>query len=117
VTADPQALERDLVFAGIVGMMDPPRPEVRDAVRVCREAGIRVVMITGDHPLTAEAIARDLALSPGGGAIRSVTGAEIDAAPEDALAGLAAGAGAFARVRLQSMKLLVQRDSVLGRRP
>jgi Ca2+-transporting ATPase len=96
--ADPEALERDLVFAGMVGMMDPPRPEVRDAIRVCREAGIRVVMITGDHPLTAETIARDLALSPAGSARRSVTGAEIDAAREGALAGLVEGAGVFARV-------------------
>jgi Ca2+-transporting ATPase len=55
-----EALERDLIVLGMVGMIDPPRPEVRDAVQTCRTAGIRPVMITGDHPLTAQQIAREL---------------------------------------------------------
>lgn len=54
------ALERDLVFAGLVGMIDPPREEVKDAVRICKEAGIRPIMITGDHRDTAAAIAKEL---------------------------------------------------------
>ncbi len=54
--------ERDLIFVGLAGMIDPPRPEVRDAVAECRTAGIRPVMITGDHPLTALNIARDLGI-------------------------------------------------------
>lgn len=57
-----ERVERDLVFAGLVGMMDPPRPEVKAAIAECRRAGIRVVMITGDHQLTAEAIAKELGL-------------------------------------------------------
>jgi Ca2+-transporting ATPase len=56
------ATEEGLVFVGMAGMVDPPRPEVRDAVRTCLEAGIRPVMITGDHPLTAGYIARDLGI-------------------------------------------------------
>jgi len=59
---DPQRLEEDLVFAGLVGLEDPPRPEVPEAVRKCREAGIRVIMVTGDHPNTAAAIAREIGL-------------------------------------------------------
>jgi P-type Ca2+ transporter type 2C len=56
----PENLERDLTFVGLAGMIDPPRAEVREAVKVCRTAGIRPVMITGDHPLTAFNIARQL---------------------------------------------------------
>jgi len=56
------ALEQDLVFLGLVGLEDPPRPEVPEAVRKCRVAGIKVVMVTGDHPHTAVAIAREIGL-------------------------------------------------------
>ena len=59
---DPAALERDLILCGLVGLEDPPRPEVPEAVRLCTEAGIRVIMITGDHPHTAEAVARQVGL-------------------------------------------------------
>jgi len=68
--------EREMTFLGLVGMIDPPRPEAKDAVRTCEQAGIKPVMITGDHPLTAEAIARELGLLTTG---RAVTGAELEA--------------------------------------
>jgi P-type Ca2+ transporter type 2C len=67
--------ERELTFLGLVGMIDPPRPEAKAAVRTCAEAGIRPVMITGDHPLTAEAVAREIGLLADG---RAVTGSEVE---------------------------------------
>lgn len=57
-----EGAEKNLVFVGIVGFVDPPRPEVRDAIRLCRESGIRVMMITGDHPDTAKAIAAEVGI-------------------------------------------------------
>ncbi|MGD9146035.1 MAG: cation-translocating P-type ATPase [Anaerolineae bacterium] len=62
--ADEAALERAMTFIGLVGMIDPPRPEVREAVATAKAAGMRPVMITGDHPLTARQIARDLGIAP-----------------------------------------------------
>ena len=67
--------ERDMTFLGLVGMIDPPRPEAKAAVEECERAGIRVVMITGDHPLTAQAVARELGLLKTG---HAVTGAELE---------------------------------------
>ncbi|MBV6393813.1 MAG: Calcium-transporting ATPase [Anaerolineales bacterium] len=64
-----------MTFLGLAGMIDPPRPEAKDAITVCESAGIRPVMITGDHPLTAQAVARELGLLKNG---RVVTGAELD---------------------------------------
>ncbi len=75
-----ETLERDLTFLGLVGMIDPPRPEARDAVAICRKAGIKPVMITGDHVVTASAIAKDLGILRDGD--RAVTGAELDAMSE-----------------------------------
>ncbi|HEX9156180.1 MAG TPA: cation-transporting P-type ATPase, partial [Nitrospira sp.] len=59
---DRETLEQNLVFAGLAGLEDPPRPEVPEALRKCREAGIKVIMVTGDHPSTATAIAREIGL-------------------------------------------------------
>jgi Ca2+-transporting ATPase len=67
--------EHDMTFLGLVGMIDPPRPEAKAAIERCEQAGIRVVMITGDHPLTAQAVARELGLFKTG---RAVTGAELE---------------------------------------
>ena len=59
---DPERLEENLVFVGLAGLEDPPRPEVPEALRKCQEAGIKVIMVTGDHPRTAAAIAREIGL-------------------------------------------------------
>ncbi|MDD3373760.1 MAG: HAD-IC family P-type ATPase [Methanoculleus bourgensis] len=78
-TAD--AVEEDLIFLGFAGILDPPRPEAAEAIRLCRSAGIDVIMITGDNPLTAYAIAEDLGL-PSEGAL---TGTDLEALTDDEL--------------------------------
>ncbi len=89
-------LERDLTFRGLLGMIDPPRPEARDAVAVCRDAGIRPVMITGDHVATASAIARDLGiLAPGDTA---VTGSELAQLDDGQLEARVRSISVYARV-------------------
>ena len=75
--------ERELTFLGLIGMIDPPRPEAKAAVRTCEEAGIRPVMITGDHPLTAEAVAREIGLLTDGS---TVTSSELESMDGDELA-------------------------------
>jgi Ca2+-transporting ATPase len=72
--------ERGMVFLGLVGMIDPPRPEAKSAVQTSEQAGVKAVMITGDHPLTAQAIARELGILKEG---RVVTGMELEAMSED----------------------------------
>jgi Ca2+-transporting ATPase len=75
--------EHGMTWLGLVGMIDPPRREAKAAIRTCEQAGIRVIMITGDHPLTAEAVARELGLLTEGG--RVVTGAGLEAMSDEEL--------------------------------
>jgi len=75
--------EKGMTFLGLVGMIDPPRPEAKAAIAVCADAGIRPVMITGDHPVTAQAVARELGLLQSGG--RVVTGAELEEMSDEQL--------------------------------
>ena len=90
------AWARDLTFLGLAGLMDPPRPEVRSAVAQCRRAGIRPVMITGDHRATALAVAKDLDIYRPGD--RSVTGQDLDFMPQSVLEEEIASFSVFARV-------------------
>ncbi len=92
----PETLEQDLTFLGLVGMIDPPREEARAAVAVCREAGIRPVMITGDHVVTASAIAKNLGILQDGD--RAITGAELDAMSETELDAAVEQISVYARV-------------------
>jgi Ca2+-transporting ATPase len=87
--------EHGMTFLGLAGMIDPPRPEAKEAVRKCEEAGIRVVMITGDHPVTAQAVARELGILKGG---RVITGAQLDAISEPDFKREVAGIDVYARV-------------------
>ena len=94
VTAE--VVERELVFVGLTGMYDPPRPEGQQAVAKCRAAGIRVVMITGDHPDTATAIAREIGLASADDV--AVTGLEIDQMSPDELRQRVPRIAVYARV-------------------
>ena len=92
----PENLETDLTFLGLLGMIDPPRDEARDAVAVCREAGIRPVMITGDHVVTASAIAKSLGILQEGDL--AITGAQLDAMSDAELDDTVEKVSVYARV-------------------
>ncbi len=102
----PETVERDLTFLGLVALLDPPHREVPDAVARCKQAGIRVIMITGDHPLTALAIARRVGLAPAGTEAASglvIEGGQLDGLGDDDLRrllapGRAEGPPVFARM-------------------
>lgn len=106
--ADDDVWERDLVFVGLVGMIDPPRPEVQSALQVAEEAGIRTVMVTGDHPHTAAAIATQLGMARRGD--RVITGAMMDEWSDEELARELDRVSVFARVspdhKLRIVRLL-----------
>jgi P-type Ca2+ transporter type 2C len=88
--------ELNLIFAGLVGMIDPPREEVKTAVKTCHQAGIRPIMITGDHPATALAIARELGIARDEDHV--VTGHELNGLTDERLAARVEGISVYARV-------------------
>ncbi len=93
----------NLVLAGLNGMADPPREEARESIRLCGEAGIKVIMITGDNKITAESIARELALPPG----KSMTGKELNEIDDTALASQVEGISVFARIEpIQKLRIV-----------
>ena len=93
----PEFLEQELVFIGLTGMIDPVRPEVKAAIEECRSAGIRAVMITGDHKDTAVAIAKELGIITD--ASEAITGAELDAISDDEICEFVKKYGVYARVQ------------------
>ncbi|MFZ5816708.1 MAG: cation-translocating P-type ATPase [Bacillota bacterium] len=105
-------LERDLIFLGLFGMIDPPRPEVKRAVQAATRAGIRTVMITGDHPATALAVARELGLA-GDDAI-AITGRQLDAMSDSELIEAVQRCRVFARVSPQHKLQIVRAFKALG---
>ncbi len=113
-----ETIERDLCLIGLVGILDPARPEAKDAVSVARQAGIRTIMITGDHALTAEAIARDLGILDNGQ--RAITGAVIDKMSEEELEKLllSGETNCFARVspehKLRVVQILQRHDHIVA---
>jgi len=90
------AVESDMVFIGLVGMIDPPRPEVKDAVRRAKEAGVRVIMVTGDHALTALAIAKEVGIVEDDDSV--ITGVEIDSMSDEEFDKVLDKVNVFARV-------------------
>jgi Ca2+-transporting ATPase len=110
-----EELERDLTFVGLIGMLDPPRPEVKEAVATSRNAGIRPIMITGDHPLTAKHIANELGISANG---HSLTGMDLTAMPAAELKNHLDDVSVFARVspkhKLEIVKALQDKGEVVA---
>ncbi len=98
-------LEQNITLVGLFGMIDPPRSEVKDAVATCRAAGIRPVMITGDHPLTAIEIARQLGITENG---RALTGVEIENFTSEELKNVVDEVSVFARVAPEHKLRIVQ---------
>ena len=91
-----ESLENGLTFMGLVGMIDPPREEAKAAVELCKKAGIKPVMITGDHVITASAIAKELGIMEEGD--KAITGAQLDGMTDEELDGQIANISVYARV-------------------
>ncbi|GIK35982.1 MAG: haloacid dehalogenase [Gammaproteobacteria bacterium] len=108
----PPAAPAGLRLLGVVGMIDPPRPGVVEAIRIAAGAGVRTIMVTGDHPVTALAIARDLGLASGPSEV--VTGADLAAAGAAGLPALMARARVFARVAPEEKLAIVQAAQAAG---
>ncbi|MEM4161257.1 MAG: HAD-IC family P-type ATPase, partial [Thermoplasmata archaeon] len=104
IPSDVEEMEKGMTFVGLVGIIDPPRPEVKDAIKTCREAGIKVVMITGDQKDTAIAIAKQLGIWSG----KILTGAELEKMSEEELAKIVEEVSVYARVHPE-MKLKIVR--------
>ena len=108
-----ERIEQELVFAGLIGMIDPPREEAKEAVARAKGAGIRPMMITGDHPKTAAVIAAELGITQDG---RAVTGAELEKMPDETLEQTVQEVSVYARVnpehKLRIVKAL-QRDGAI----
>jgi len=98
-TSFDEKIEKDMTFVGIMGMIDPPREEVKDAISLCRNAGIKVVMVTGDHKLTAVAVAKELnLLGENEAADKVLTGEELDKISDEQLAQMVENVVIYARV-------------------
>ncbi|MBA7560858.1 MAG: HAD-IC family P-type ATPase [Dehalococcoidia bacterium] len=110
-----EAIEQDMVFTGMVGMIDPPRPEAKKAIERCYQAGVKSVMITGDHKKTAVAIARELGLLKEGLAL---TGVELDALSQAELEEMVERIEVYARVspahKLRVVEALTKRGHVVA---
>ena len=108
----PEYLEQELVFLGLTGMIDPVRPEVKAAIEECRAAGIRPVMITGDHKDTAVAIAKELGIITD--ASEAITGAELDLISDEDICTMVQKYGVYARVQPEHKTRIVNAWKALG---
>ncbi len=109
-----ESLEQNLVFIGVVGFMDPPRKEVKDAIRTCREAGIKVIMVTGDHPETARTVASQVGID----STRVLTGNEISKMSDEEVKQALKETFVFARVtpedKLRLVRLLRENGEIVA---
>jgi Ca2+-transporting ATPase len=107
--------DQDMVFVGLVGMIDPPRPEVKEAIKVCEEAGIESIMITGDHKLTAMAVARELGLLKQG---KALSGTEFDNLSDEEFEKMVGEIEVYARVspahKLRVVEALAKKGHVVA---
>ena len=103
-----EGAERELVFLGLIAMQDPPRPEARQAVLTCKRAGIRPIMITGDHAATASAIAKELGILGGGKSSGVLTGQQLDELSDGQLRNAVSRTSVFARVSPEHKSRVVQ---------
>ncbi|EKC65276.1 ATPase, P-type (transporting), HAD superfamily, subfamily IC, partial [human gut metagenome] len=110
---EPAELENDLCYIGLSGMIDPIRPEVKAAIAECREAGIRPVMITGDHKDTAVAIAKELGIITD--ASQAITGAELDDISDEDFAERVKDYSVYARVQPEHKVRIVKAWRALGK--
>jgi Ca2+-transporting ATPase len=107
-SADPAAVEQSLIFIGLSGMIDPPRPEVKAAIQEAKEAGIRSLMITGDHKITARAIAERLGIIEPGDEAGAITGQELNELSDQELKDQVAQYSVYARVAPEHKVRIVQ---------
>ena len=113
---DTETVEKNLIFIGLIGMIDPPREGVKEAVATCKKAGIKTVMITGDHIITAKAIAKDLGILRGSDL--AITGEELDKIPQSILQKNIMNYSVFARVtpehKVRIVKAYQSTDAVVA---
>lgn len=109
------SVESEMVFLGFVGMIDPPRYEVRDAIKICEKAGIKPIMITGDHKITAVAIAKELGILKGG---QAISGVELEALSSEDFDKTAANTEVYARIspehKLKIVDALMRRGNIVA---
>jgi len=109
-------LEENLIFGGLVGMIDPPRPEVKEAIKLCESAGIKPIMITGDHEITAVAVAKELGIMKKND--RSISGIKLESMPEDEFEELVDNTVVYARIspshKLKIVNSLMKRGNIVA---
>jgi len=114
-TATPEQVEKEFVFLGLAGLLDPPRPEAKEAVERCKSAGIRPIMITGDHPLTARHIASDVGIADAGEPMRGV---ELERLSDDEISEAVGKTAVYARVspehKLRIVKALQAKGHIVA---
>ncbi|MBI3109927.1 cation-translocating P-type ATPase, partial [Candidatus Daviesbacteria bacterium] len=106
---DEAKIESDLTFLGLVGMMDPPRAEVKEAIQICKNAGVKVVMITGDHLLTAQAIAKELGITG-----EALTGAVLEKLSDEEFLNQVENIGIYARVNPEHKIKIIKALKIKG---